>query len=239
MIQAYLFDLYGTLVDIRTNEAKPSLWKRLALLYGLKGAAYSTIEIRRAYHMAVQGEIDALAKHHPQVAREEIEPDILRVFQALYEAKGVFPTEQTLLDTAVTFRALSLEHLALYPGAMEVLTELRSRGKGVYLLSNAQAAFTEPELSMLGLTPRFDGIVLSSQVGQKKPARAMFSYLLSTYGLDPAVCLMVGNDAVADIQGAAGAGLRSRYIHTKQSPDPPASLPDSCRRIDSLLDLIS
>ena len=32
MIQAYLFDLYGTLVDIRTNEAKPSLWKRLALL---------------------------------------------------------------------------------------------------------------------------------------------------------------------------------------------------------------
>lgn len=239
MIQAYLFDLYGTLVDIRTNEAKPSLWKRLALLYGLQGASYSMTEIRRAYHMAVQGEIDSLAKGQPQVSREEIDPDILRVFQALYEAKGVFPAERTLRDTAVSFRALSLEHLRLYPGAMEVLTELRSRGKGVYLLSNAQAAFTEPELRLLGLTPRFDGIVLSSQVGQKKPARAMFSYLLSTYGLDPAACLMVGNDAVADIQGAAGAGLRSRYIHTKQSPDPPASLPDSCRRIDSLLDLIS
>ncbi|MBR3136520.1 MAG: HAD family hydrolase [Clostridia bacterium] len=227
------------MVDIRTNEAKPSLWKRLALLYGLQGASYSMTEIRRAYHMAVQGEIDSLAKGQPQVSREEIDPDILRVFQALYEAKGVFPAERTLRDTAVSFRALSLEHLRLYPGAMEVLTELRSRGKGVYLLSNAQAAFTEPELRLLGLTPRFDGIVLSSQVGQKKPARAMFSYLLSTYGLDPAACLMVGNDAVADIQGAAGAGLRSRYIHTKQSPDPPASLPDSCRRIDSLLDLIS
>ena len=239
MIQAYLFDLYGTLVDIRTNEAKPSLWKRLALLYGLQGASYSMTEIRRAYHMAVQGEIDSLAKGQPQVSREEIDPDILRVFQALYEAKGVFPAERTLRDTAVSFRALSLEHLRLYPGAMEVLTELRSRGKGVYLLSNAQAAFTEPELRLLGLTPRFDGIVLSSEVGQKKPARAIYSHLLSTYGLAPAACLMVGNDAVADIQGAAEAGMESRYIHTKQSPDPPASLPETCRRIDSLWDLIS
>ena len=26
MYQNYIFDLYGTLVDIRTNERKPSLW---------------------------------------------------------------------------------------------------------------------------------------------------------------------------------------------------------------------
>ena len=31
MIQNYIFDLYGTLVDIHTDESMPALWKRMAL----------------------------------------------------------------------------------------------------------------------------------------------------------------------------------------------------------------
>ena len=31
----YIFDLYGTLVDIHTDESKPSFWKALAEHYGL------------------------------------------------------------------------------------------------------------------------------------------------------------------------------------------------------------
>lgn len=239
MIQNYLFDLYGTLVDIRTDEEKPSLWRRLALLYGLQGASYAPAEIRRAYHLFVEREIGTLALRHPEVSSDAIEPDILPVFNALYAEKGITASEQTLLDTAVFFRTLSLEYIRLYPGAKEVLQELRRRGRGIYLISNAQAAFTEPELRMLGLTPYFDGIVLSSQVGQKKPSPAIFSHLLSTYGLLPKECLMVGNDAVADIQGASNMGMESCYIHTKQSPERPAHWPDTCREIRSLFDLIS
>ena len=31
MIEAYIFDLYGTLVDIRTDESMPTLWRRMAV----------------------------------------------------------------------------------------------------------------------------------------------------------------------------------------------------------------
>ena len=58
------------------------------------------------------------------------------------------------------------------------------------------------------------------------------------YGLCPETCLMIGNDAAADIQGAASAGMESRYIHTGISPARPASLPNSCREIYSLQELL-
>jgi len=37
----YIFDLYGTLVDIHTDEEDESLWKALAEYYGKYGADYT------------------------------------------------------------------------------------------------------------------------------------------------------------------------------------------------------
>ena len=34
----YVFDLYGTLVDIHTEEDFPKLWEKLALFFGYYGA---------------------------------------------------------------------------------------------------------------------------------------------------------------------------------------------------------
>ena len=49
MYENYIFDLYGTLVDINTNEEKRRLWEKLALFYGYNGAAYKPKELKRAY----------------------------------------------------------------------------------------------------------------------------------------------------------------------------------------------
>ena len=39
MYSTYIFDLYGTLVDIHTDESKKILWEKLALFYGFYGAS--------------------------------------------------------------------------------------------------------------------------------------------------------------------------------------------------------
>lgn len=49
MYKNYFFNLYGTLVDIRTDERKPSLWYDLAEFYSLCGAPYALEEIRERY----------------------------------------------------------------------------------------------------------------------------------------------------------------------------------------------
>lgn len=239
MIEAYLFDLYGTLVDIRTDESMPSLWRRMALFLSLQGAAYGPKELKEAYHTAVAEEIESCAQRRPAIPIEHIEPDILPVFRSLYERKGISVDHNRAADTALLFRTLSMVRpVRLYPEAGEVLRTLRARGRGVYLLSNAQAAFTAPELNKLGLTSCFDGIVLSSDAGVKKPDKAIFQHMLEKFRLRPENCVMVGNDLEADMGGAATVGMAGRYIHTDLSPERRGSLPPLCRKIDRLSDLL-
>lgn len=239
MIDNYIFDLYGTLIHIRTDEAMPSLWKRMALLLSLQGAAYETLELQRAYGAAVEEQIDVCHSRRPAVPRDHVEPDIRDVFRSLYGQKGVYVDDRRTADTALFFRTLSVVRpVRPYPGAVRVLQRLRERGKGVYLLSNAQAAFTRPELTKLGMTSLFDGLVLSSDAGVKKPDKAIFEHLFSKYGLRPETCGMIGNDVEADMAGAANVGMAGWYIQTDLSPAVSGLLPEGCRRIRQLTDLL-
>ena len=67
MYHNFIFDLYGTLVDIHTNEKKPSLWKKLALFYSFQGAAYTGQELRRRYR-----QLEAAARTADGLAPKEI-----------------------------------------------------------------------------------------------------------------------------------------------------------------------
>ena len=211
MYQNYIFDLYGTLVDIRTDEEKPYLWKKFAEIYASFGAFYSPKELKREFRRLEQKEKAALGG-------KDAEPDLRRVFAKLYLQKDVCCDDSQAKWTAVFFRTLSREKLALYDGVESFLKELKRRGKGVYLLSNAQADFTEPELCMLGLTPYFDGIFLSSKMGVNKPSPDFFNGLLQKYKLIKRESIMIGNDEASDIAGACAAGLDSLYIQTDISP---------------------
>lgn len=219
MYDNYIFDLYGTLADIRTNEDKASLWVKMSEVYSSMGAAYTPSQLRRTFRRmeeeskmqiqrdaAVSGQRDVLA-----------EPDLTRVFQRLFQEKGVACDRQSARMTAIFFRALTRQRLRVYHGVKETLTELRARGKHLYLLSNAQSDFTRPELELLGLADCFDGIVISSEEGCKKPCGAFFRRLLERYDLNPADCIMVGNDMESDIAGAVNVGMDSLYLHTATS----------------------
>ena len=83
MYQNYIFDLYGTLVDIHTNEKKAYLWKKMSLFFGMKGAAYEPKELRTAYETKIKEQEAALrmechGSHVPEI-------DIADVFRQLLE----------------------------------------------------------------------------------------------------------------------------------------------------------
>lgn len=104
----------------------------------------------------------------------------------------------------------------------------------MYLLSNAQRMFTEPEMKMLGIYELFHGILYSSDVGVKKPSPYFYDVLFQKYDLKKAESVMIGNDYRADICGAESYGIDSMYLFTARSGEnPPALLPD-CRRIEQI-----
>lgn len=231
----YLFDLYGTLVDIHTDESSRLFWQRVCWLLGMHGIDREWAELKAMYAQKII-RLEAQARAHlPAGAEPEIDLGI--VFREFFEDCGLSADEKTIADFASTFRLLSMKKLKPFPGVPGLLEALHREGKGVYLLSNAQALFTRPELDMLGLTQYFDGILLSSEAGIKKPDPAFFRALLQKYSLDPAETCMVGNDDLCDCHGAAKAGLDSFYVFTKQSPAPEIPLPGNCIQLAKIADL--
>ncbi len=226
----YLFDLYGTLVDVHTDEEKPLLWHRMSVLLGMYGANFTPEELRVKYLSEVSTrEEEAKGERGPGA-----EIDIFPVFESFVRKCDDQPDIATL---AKIFRVLSLEKLRLFPGALELLQRLRGAGKKVYLLSNAQALFTLPEMHALGIDTYFDGIVISSCEGLKKPDVQFYKQAIERYCLDPNETVMIGNDDQADCWGAARAGLDSMYIYTEQSPTRTEALPDNCRILKRIQDV--
>ena len=65
MYNNYIFDLYGTLIDINTDEWNDDLWKKIAILYAYKGAHYTYDELNEEYDRLVQAEKKAVLKNLP------------------------------------------------------------------------------------------------------------------------------------------------------------------------------
>ena len=208
-----IFDLYGTLVDIHTEE-NDLVWDKTALYFGFYGAHYTTEELRSAF----QAELRAREAKAGQ--SYECFPDIPfeQIMAALFRAKGTENADALGINAAQLFRISSIEYVKLYPGALDALAQLRQKGYRLWLLSNAQRIFTEYELRHLGLGEQLDGIYISSDYRCRKPDTRFYQALIEEQGLKIENCLMIGNDRFTDFAGAKSLGMATLYMHTNLTP---------------------
>ena len=78
--------------------------------------------------------------------------------------------------------------------------------------------FTEFEINSLDIAKYFDGIIISSDEGVKKPDKEFFNILKDRYDVDFSKAIMIGNDAGSDVNGAKKVGMDAMYIHSNISP---------------------
>lgn len=128
MYDNYIFDLYGTLADIRTNEGKAYLWRKMSELYTSLGAPYSPAGLRREFRRLERENTEKVrGKAERAAGREALaEPDLTEVFRQLFWEKGVSCDRQQARLTAVFFRTLSRQRLLVYNGVKETLEELKN-----------------------------------------------------------------------------------------------------------------
>lgn len=226
-----VFDLYGTLVDIHTEE-NDVVWEKTSLYFGYYGAAYTGTSLKTDFQSVMTERESVSGQSY------EVYPDIPieSVMADLFRAKGIHDRADELgFNASQVFRIASTDYIRVYDGVFEALEALRRKGFRLWLLSNAQRSFTAYELRHLGLDNQFDGIYLSSDYQCRKPDLRFYQALLSDQQLNPRACLMIGNDRETDIAGAKAAGLATLYMHTNLTPAhqagaKPGLLPVSCSR---------
>lgn len=221
----YIFDLYATLVDIRTDQQPLDFWWRVAALMNAYGAVYEPAELRSRYRQLIHEHEVSLAN---ELSTDFPEIEIGDVFRELLLSSTVLRSGGIWGDPrswdgevlgrwcsafAFSFRVISRIKFQLYPDTMTLLDGLRREGKHVYLLSNAQSLFTRPEMEELGLTQHFEDIFISSEHRMKKPEPRFMRELLTKHQLDPDESVMIGNEMRSDIVMACRCGVSAILVN--------------------------
>ncbi|MCR4782868.1 MAG: HAD family hydrolase [Lachnospiraceae bacterium] len=215
----YVFDLYGTLVDIKADEKDKTFWEKISELYSHFGVDYTKSEIEKTYKEYVKEEEEKLVEKNGSPYPEiELERVFIRLFT---EGKNKHNTKIKIPDLdswavsmAAFFRVESREYIKPYKDTIDTLKELKRRGVRIYLLSNAQKCFTQAEMEITGVEPYLDDIFLSSDYEIKKPDPRFLQELIKKHGLRKEETVMVGNDTISDIGIAEAVGIDSILINT-------------------------
>lgn len=210
MYQNYIFDLYGTLVDVHTDEYSKNFFKKYAKWLRKQGFYFEWKLFHRLY-TATEREYRERAAQEGKYVKPEIQVD--GVFKEVFAANGYDISDEQTVFLCESFRRISLIHLSLFPDTLACLEGLKKAGKKIYLLSNAQRSFTWQELEMTGLVPYFDGILISSDENCMKPDPEFYNICCERYQLDKAACVMIGNELKSDMAGAKAAGIDGFYIN--------------------------
>jgi putative hydrolase of the HAD superfamily len=96
------------------------------------------------------------------------------------------------------------------PAMYDAIRALRTAGLRTALLSNSWGCDEYPRADFPGL---FDLVVLSGEVGMRKPEEAIFRHATRELGLDPAECVFI-DDMKANVAAAAACGMTA-VLHTE------------------------
>lgn len=150
--------------------------------------------------------------------------------RALAEQMTEAGYEEALADEALEVFLAERNRVQLYPEVRAALGRLSAHHR-LFALSNGNA-----DLERVGLARYFEGHVSARAAGAAKPDARIFQALIERAGVRAADILHVGDDPLADVAGAARAGLGAVWLN-RDAREWPAHLDRPAHTITNLGDL--
>lgn len=118
---------------------------------------------------------------------------------------------ERLHDTAAKLIAMWDRPILPIPGIYELIEELKAKGYGIYLLSNASLRQHEywPRIEASRF---FDGTLISADEGIIKPQPEIYRLILDRFSLKAEECFFI-DDVPANIEGAFYCGIPGAVFH--------------------------
>ena len=91
-------------------------------------------------------------------------------------------------------------------GMREVVKELKEKGYGIYLCSNASVRLLDCYQKVIPGIEYFDGVLFSAEVKCMKPQKEMYGHLFERFSLKPEECFFI-DDLAKNIEGARACGM--------------------------------
>lgn len=200
--RAVAFDLFDTLVRIKSLEPKIALMRLIDTLVE-QGIAVEPEAFKPQY-------LAAIRRHMAEARRSGIEThNRFWICDALAACGMDILADDVRIKIAIDqYFATMDKNVVLLPGTREVLAALKEDYR-LGLLSNfTHGPVVQVLLDHFELRDYFEVILVSGEIGYRKPHPQVFQQLVGQLQCDPGDIVFVGDNIEDDIQGAAAAGLQ-------------------------------
>ena len=191
MIEAVLFDLDGTLTSFSASYA--DFMRKMAARWGITDATdpffmeYSSAILASGtvtFQSSIEHALKATGRSVPKDVSTECQESVAKY----------------------------TEGIQLLPHALSLINRYSSLPTAI--VSNGPFDMQLSALKKFGLHNLVNEVIISGdpEVGVRKPNSEIFRIACSRLGVDPSQTLMIGDNEVADVQGAKDAGLQAVLI---------------------------
>ena len=207
-LRAVLFDLDDTLVDARGS------WRRgfaetIVDLHAASPALQALGAPETIYDAHFRRYSEAV--HRAAGGGEWQERFTLEAFERLL-AEHVEPDPPLAARLSRVYRAAVLDHVGAFPDALETLEAVGARYP-LGLISNGPAPLQRSKVERFGLERHFVTVVISGEVGVRKPDPAIFGLALEAMAVPAEAAVYVGDNPHHDVVGACDSGLAAIWVN--------------------------
>jgi putative hydrolase of the HAD superfamily len=216
-IKAIGFDLFNTLLTIDPRALEDGVERLMASL------AASGIPVKEESFRDAYRESALRFMYETRLDGRETHNRFWISAALMSQGYQVEPDDPRIAAAVTAYFSAFMGRCLLIPGTLEMLETLMGSYR-LGLLSN----FTHPPairdiIDSLGLTPRFDVVLISGELGYRKPHPLVFQHLIHGLGVKRDQILYVGDDPESDIMGATQAGIRPVWFtHVRDNKIPSA-----------------
>jgi putative hydrolase of the HAD superfamily len=195
--KAVIFDLFGTLVQNYPRHDSENVLRHMASVLSV-----SPDGLIRLWHDTFDQRMNGTFQNYQECLRY------------ICGELGVSP-EDSQIDLAAQMRFEMTKQEIMTPreDAIEVLSNLKSRGYRTGLISNASIE-TSTLWNDTPLSPFIDAAIFSGPLGIMKPDRRIYLIVAEQFAVEPNHCMYVADGIGGELEGASQIGMYSVLIET-------------------------
>lgn len=215
-ITTILFDIYGTLIDIHTNEHREEIFETVSRFLEYRRVFIPGRELGELFFNEVNQQFARSRERYPEI-------DATQAFEHVLRDRGRVCDRFLAMLTTQLYRSLTREKLRLFDDTFWTLNEFRKLYR-LGIVTDAQRVYCNPELRALRIEEFFDTIVISSDYGFRKPDPRLFHIALAAVNAKEENAAYIGNKYETDLVGSKAAGLALSVLIHQSTEDEKAFL---------------
>jgi len=152
----------------------------------------------------------------PHYRENDLAEITVELVETLY---GVTPDDAVLADLLRVRYEAFLSVIQPIDGVPALLEKLRGRYRLGFLSNYPDGSAVRESIARSGIAAYFDSIVVSGDLGYCKPHPIVFAKLLEGLGLPAREVVYVGDNWLADVQGARRIGMKAIHMRRWETPE--------------------